>query len=32
VKALLRNMPDVGFKLLQKACARIRALESEPIF
>jgi CRP-like cAMP-binding protein len=32
VKALLRNMPDIGFKLLQKACARIRALESEPIF
>jgi CRP-like cAMP-binding protein len=32
VKLLLRTMPDIGFKMLQKACARIRALESEPIF
>jgi CRP/FNR family transcriptional regulator, cyclic AMP receptor protein len=32
VKALLRASPDMGFKMLQKACARIRALESEPIF
>ena len=32
VKALLRGSPDMGFKMLQKACARIRALESEPIF
>jgi CRP-like cAMP-binding protein len=32
VKALLRATPDIGFKMLKKACARIRALESEPIF
>jgi CRP-like cAMP-binding protein len=32
VKALLRASPEIGFKMLQKACARIRALESEPIF
>jgi CRP-like cAMP-binding protein len=32
VKALLRTSPGVGFKMLQKACSRIRALESEPIF
>ena len=32
VKALLRATPDIGFKMLQRACARIRALESEPIF
>ena len=32
VKALLRASPDMGLKMLQKACARIRALESEPIF
>jgi CRP-like cAMP-binding protein len=31
VKALLRSMPDIGFKMLRTACARIRALESEPI-
>jgi CRP/FNR family transcriptional regulator, cyclic AMP receptor protein len=31
VKALLRTMPDIGFKMLRTACARIRALESEPI-
>ena len=32
VKALLRSSPQMGFKMLQKACSRIRALESEPIF
>jgi CRP/FNR family cyclic AMP-dependent transcriptional regulator len=31
VKRLLRTMPDIGFKMLRKACERIRALESEPI-
>ena len=31
VKALLRSMPDIGLKMLQTACARIRRLESEPI-
>lgn len=31
VKVLLRTMPDIGFKMLRNACARIRALESEPI-
>jgi CRP-like cAMP-binding protein len=31
VKALLRSMPDIGFKMLQRLCARVRALESEPI-
>jgi len=31
VKVLLRTMPDMGFKMLRKACERIRALESEPI-
>jgi CRP/FNR family cyclic AMP-dependent transcriptional regulator len=31
VKLLLRTMPDIGFKMLRKACERIRALESEPI-
>jgi CRP/FNR family transcriptional regulator, cyclic AMP receptor protein len=32
VKLLLRTVPDIGFKMLRKACERIRALESEPIF
>ena len=32
VKALLRGSPEMGFKMLHKACTRIRALESEPIF
>ena len=32
VKRLLRTMPDIGFKMLRKACERIRALQSEPIF
>ena len=31
VKRLLRTMPDIGFKMLRKACERIRSLESEPI-
>jgi CRP/FNR family transcriptional regulator, cyclic AMP receptor protein len=31
VKALLRSMPDIGFKMLQRLSARVRALESEPI-
>jgi CRP-like cAMP-binding protein len=31
VRRLLRTMPDMGFKMLRKACERIRALESEPI-
>ena len=31
VKRLLRSMPDIGFKMLRKACERIRSLESEPI-
>src|SRR6476620_3333912 len=31
VKALLRSMPDLGLKMLRTACARIRALESQPI-
>ena len=31
VKVLLRSMPDLGLKMLRTACARIRALESEPI-
>jgi CRP/FNR family transcriptional regulator, cyclic AMP receptor protein len=31
VKVLLRSMPDIGFKMLQRLCARVRALESEPI-
>ena len=31
VKRLLRTMPNIGFKMLRKACERIRALESEPI-
>jgi CRP-like cAMP-binding protein len=31
VKRLIRTMPDIGFKMLRKACERIRALESEPI-
>src|SRR5215216_2803441 len=28
VKVLVRTMPDIGLKMLRKACARIRALES----
>lgn len=32
VKRLVRNVPDIGYKMLRKACERIRALESEPIF
>jgi CRP-like cAMP-binding protein len=31
VKRLLRTMPDIGFKMLRKACERIRSLESEPV-
>ena len=31
VKRLLRAMPDIGFKMLRRACERIRSLESEPI-
>ena len=31
VKRLLRSMPDLGFKMLRKACERIRSLQSEPI-
>ncbi len=31
VKALLRSVPTIGFKMLRTSCARIRALESEPI-
>lgn len=31
VKRLLRTLPDIGFKMLRKACERIRSLESEPI-
>ncbi len=31
VRALLRSLPDIGLKMLRTACARIRALESEPI-
>jgi CRP/FNR family transcriptional regulator, cyclic AMP receptor protein len=32
VKRLIRTFPDIGFKMLRKACERIRSLESEPIF
>jgi len=31
VKRLLRTIPDIGFKMLRRACERIRSLESEPI-
>jgi len=31
VKRLLRTMPDIGFKMLRKACERIRALQPEPV-
>jgi len=31
VKRLVRNVPNIGYKMLLKACERIRALESDPI-
>ena len=31
VKRLIRTVPDIGIKMLRKACERIRSLESEPI-
>jgi len=31
VRRLLRTLPDIGFKMLLKACERIRSLESKPI-
>ncbi len=31
VKRIVRTVPDIGFKMLRKACERIRSLESEPI-
>ena len=31
VRALLRTSPNIGFKMLRRACARIRALESKPV-
>ena len=31
VRFLLRTVPDIGFKMLRTACARIRALESKPV-
>jgi CRP/FNR family cyclic AMP-dependent transcriptional regulator len=30
VKRLVRALPDIGLKMLRKACERIRALEAEP--
>jgi CRP-like cAMP-binding protein len=31
VKRLIRTVPDIGIKMLRKACERIRSLEPEPV-